>query len=304
MQLNSKILASYVATQVYYSQLGSFSTPSAPSLIGTKGRICQQVDFSEPWFFYWTQQIRMAPLLHRKVWEDAYVVQSLWERDCLAPGKVGLGFAVGAEALPSYFAKCGVRVLASDLASDDERSRGWRDTGQHAQNLQALWKPDIVDRQVFLENCSYKSLDMNVIPDHLNNSYDFCWSVCSLEHLGSIENGLNFIVNAMRVLKPGGIAVHTTEFNLDNSETIDNWPTVLFQRAHFEDLRLRLERADCRLVDIDFSPGTGLLNSYIDVPPFPHQMTLGLNDAKAPHIKLSVEGFPTTSIAFMVEKGR
>jgi len=44
---------------------------------------------------------------------------------------------------------------------------------------------------------------MNEIPRSFDNQYDYCWSVCAFEHLGSIQKGLDFVKNAMNVLKPG-----------------------------------------------------------------------------------------------------
>ena len=42
----------------------------------------------------------------------------------------------------------------------------------------------------------------------------------------------------------GGVAAHTTEFNLESGDTIDNWPTVLFQAGHIAELERRLRVQD------------------------------------------------------------
>jgi hypothetical protein len=284
-----------------YDSRVSAAAPKKPGRIGTKGRVCKQIDFSSVWFLYWANRLKFAPRLHRKLWEDAYVVQCLWERGCLEPGKSGLGFAVGTEPLPSLFAGCGALITATDLPSDDERSRGWRLTNQHASNVEALWKPQLVDRETFLRNCSFAFLDMTSIPAEYDRQFDFCWSVCSFEHLGTLQNGLEFVRQSARTLKPGGVAVHTTEYNVADGETIDNWQTVLYQKKHFSLLEVMLEEVGCRLVDIDFDAGREFFDCYVDVPPFPHDQT-GLPIAEAPHVKLSVDGFPATSIAIIVEK--
>ena len=65
---------------------------------------------------------------------------------------------------------------------------------------------------------SYRNVDMNNIPDDIVG-YDFCWSTCAFEHLGSLYHGIEFVKNSLKTLKPGGIAVHTTEFNLYS----DDW---------------------------------------------------------------------------------
>ena len=235
------------------------------------------------------------------MWEDAYVVQCLWERGCLEAGKRGLGFAVGTEALPSLFVSCGARITATDLSTEDERSRGWSRTHQHASNIEVLWKPQLVDREEFLKNCSFEFADMTDIPSKFDGQFDFCWSVCAFEHLGSLQNGLEFVRQATRSLKPGGVAVHTTEYNVDDGETIDNWATVLYQKKHFATLKAMIEAAGCRLVDIDFDAGHEFFDSYVDLPPYPHDAS-GLADPQPPHVKLSVDGFRATSIAIIVEK--
>ena len=51
---------------------------------------------------------------------------------------------------------------------------------------------------------------MRDLPDDLG-SFDFIWSSCSFEHLGSLGEGERFVLEALRFLKPGGVAVHTTE---------------------------------------------------------------------------------------------
>ena len=124
LQANSKLIAAYIAELTYNSK-NPTKVVGEPPRIGTQGRVCKQSDFSSSWFFHWTDRLKLAPRLHRKIWEDAYVAQCLWERGCLKPGKRGLGFAVGTEALPSLFASCGASIIATDLAADDERSRGW-----------------------------------------------------------------------------------------------------------------------------------------------------------------------------------
>lgn len=142
---------------------------------------------------------------------------------------------------------------------------------------------------------------MNYIPADLYGRFDFCWSSCSLEHTGSISLGLAFVRNAMKCLRPGGIAVHTTEFNLDAGvETIDNWPTVLFRRHHFEALAAELAAGGHEMVPINYDAGSGVLDMFIDTPPFPHDPHPMLSYPDCPHLRLNVDGFPATSIGIII----
>ena len=221
---------------------------------------------------------------------------------CSSPARQGWDLRLEWSLCPAFLTSCGAQITATDLSPDDERSRGWTSTGQHASNIEALWKPQIVTRKKFFENCSFEFVDMTMIPSKFDEQFDFCWSVCAFEHLGTLQKGLEFVLQATRTLKPGGFAVHTTEYNVADGETIDNWPTVLYQKKHFATLKTMIEDAGCILVDIDFDVGHELFDCYVDVPPFPHQDARGLAVPQAPQLKISVDGFPTTSIAIVVKK--
>ena len=46
---------------------------------------------------------------------------------------------------------------------------------------------------------------------------------------------MDFVINSMRVLKPGGVAVHTTEFNLSsNDDTIEARDLCVYRRRDIE----------------------------------------------------------------------
>ena len=61
----------------------------------------------------------------------------------------------------------------------------------------------IVSRNRFDEQVRFEFLDMNHIPSHYDSKFDFCWSVCAAEHLGSIDHGIRFIEKSLDVLVPG-----------------------------------------------------------------------------------------------------
>lgn len=149
---------------------------------------------------------------------------------------------------------------------------------------------------------------MNKIPEELHNLYDFCWSICALEHLGSISKGLDFIENSMKVLKSGGIAVHTTEYNYTNEpETIDDWPTVIFQDHHFKQIAKKLTEQGYKVAELSFDVGSQPLDRFIDIPPY----SIGegwlsrdtwSNVNQGVHLKLSVDGYPCTCFGLIIQK--
>src|SRR5262249_5108037 len=151
----------------------------------------------------------------------------------------------------------------------------------------------ICDPEQFAANIRFREIDMNHIPKDLHRQFDFTWSACSLEHLGSIIKGLDFIVNSTRLLRPGGVCVHTTEINLSsNNDTLESRDLVLFRKRDIEQVVGRLESLGCAVFPIDWSKGKGWLDDYIDLPPY----------LEAPHLRLRLGNFNSTSIGLIIKR--
>jgi SAM-dependent methyltransferase len=269
------------------------SEPSATRLIP---KLCTQTDFESDWFPYWCQEIRTVPFYHRKIWEFCYICQALFAEGMLVPGRNGLGFGCGEEPLPSLFAKYGVEVLATDLDPSRHESEIWRLTGQHSAAVEQLRRRDICPDEQLLANIAFRPMDMNALPRELDGQFDFCWSACAFEHLGSVANGLEFVENSLCTLKPGGIAVHTTEFTFEEGEALDNSPTVLYQKRHLVELVDRLRSKGYRIDDFNFDRGDGMIDHLVDLPPWSDP----LRTPAYAHLKLSVDGFTCTSAAIII----
>ena len=189
----------------YYAALngGAESLRGGPAALGMKSGVCRQLHFSTDEFRYWIGRMGGVPTMHRKQWEFFYIAQVLFEQGMLTPGKKGLVFAVGREALPALFAKLGCQILATDLAAEAAQASGWIETGQHSSQVEQLFDERICPRETFFSAVSYQNLDMNDIPQALSGQFDFCWSSCAYEHLGSLEHGLTFVERSMDTLRPG-----------------------------------------------------------------------------------------------------
>ena len=279
-------------------------TDTVAGHVGLSCKASTQADMESDWVAHWCGQLHTPVVFHRKLWELAYLLQALHENDLLKPGGRGLGFGCGEEPIPSYLAAQGVAVTVTDLAADEAQATGWAATGQHTTSLEKSFRADLVDRDVFDRLVDLRFVDMNAIPDDLTG-YDFCWSICAFEHLGSIEKGLSFVENAMATLRPGGIAIHTTEFNIDpRGETIDNWPTVLFKREHFTMLADRLTAVGHVVAPLDFDIGDKPMDRFVDLPPWSHDMPAewqGWHGAGA-HLKVGVDGFIATCFGLVIRK--
>lgn len=263
-----------------------------------KSNVCNQAQLESEIFQRWCDKTgEPRNHMHRKVWEFCYIAQALYERGMLAPGRRGLGFGVGKEPLVALFASYGCEIIATDLDAERAHQAGWVESNQHAANLEALNERRICDPELFDRNVSFRNVDMTDIPKDLRG-FDFTWSACSLEHLGSIERGKRFIYDTMDCLKPGGIAIHTTEYNVSsNVNTIDNHDfMVLFRKRDIKDMAHRLTRDNHR-IDLDFTLGAGIADDFIDIPPFKHN----------PHLKLVFPmpiNYVTTSIGLIIGKDR
>jgi SAM-dependent methyltransferase len=266
-----------------------------------------QADLESPWFAYWCKQLNIAPIYHRKLWEFAYVLQVLFDHGQLRPGASGIGFGCGAEPLASWFAAQQINALISDLPVAEVIGRGWMETGQHASVVDMAWCEDLVSRKLFDRHVRHRFIDMNAIPA-LDESFDFCWSICALEHVGSIAQAVAFIENSLSVLRPGGVAVHTTEFNyLSQTETIEQGPTVLFLRRHFEELAAALQAKGHRISGMDFDVGSKPMDQFIDLPPYGpgrgyYALDCRTDHEQAGHLKLSVERYPCTCFGLAIQK--
>ncbi len=287
--------------------LPRLDTSQEPRQHGLTSKASTQADIETSWFVHWCRVLQVTPLYHRKLWEFAWALQCLHEAGMLQAGRRGIGFGCGEEPIPSYLASIGVASVATDLHPREVIGKGWAETGQHTSSLDKLFYPEIVDRARFDQHVQLKYVDMSAIADELTGQFDFAWSICAMEHLGSIEAGLRFVSESLRCVRPGGIVVHTTEYNYsDDDETIDHWETVLFQKRHFEQLRQKLAEAGHQMLTPDYEPGAGILDEFIDVPPYApgrgyiDRTTWG--KVQAAHLKLSVLGFPSTCFGIVVRR--
>lgn len=263
-------------------------------------RPCRYSELISPEFKRWTSEIKESVYdIKRKIWEFDFILDTLWQAGMIQEGRGGIGFAVGQEPLPAVFAKYGCKILATDLNLKEAMAKGWVDSNEHASGITALNGNNICDDILFQKQCRFRSVDMNHIPDDLDG-FDFLWSSCALEHLGSIKNGKDFIYNSLKCLKRRGIAVHTTEYNItSNYLTFDTFPkkfkNCLFRQRDIEDIAKKLiaEGHDIRL---SFELGDSPEDKYVDVPPYKMN----------PHLKLRIGSrfnpFVCTSYGIVIRK--
>ncbi|OSZ76926.1 hypothetical protein CAP36_10855 [Chitinophagaceae bacterium IBVUCB2] len=257
-----------------------------------KSELCKAIDMQADWYKRWCHELKEEPKFHRKQWEFVYVMQALWERGCIEQGKKGLVFAVGTEPGPSVFANYGCDILATDILPAKGMEMGWTNANQLCFGIESLNTRGLCDEKTLKEHVTYRPVDMNSIPADLTG-FDFNWSSCSFEHLGSIEKGLAFLTNQLSTLKPGSWAVHTTEFNISsNDKTIEQGDTVVFRKKDIDRVVEELRRMGHFVGELDYSLGGEPEDFQVDF--LPHQQKV--------HLKLQLDQFVVTSIGLIIQK--
>lgn len=254
-------------------------------------QLCKQADFETAVYRQWCDLWGQPIVYHRKQWEFVFIARAL-ETAGVLQGRHGLGFGVGRDPLAARLAALGAHVLATDLPGN---GGAWNQSNQHAGTLEDIPYEGIITKRQFNKRVSFRPVDMNRIPADLRDgTFDFLWSSSALDHLGSLYHGLAFIYNAMACLKPGGIAVHTTEFNVSsNDKTLDAGGVVLFRQWDIERLANELTAAGHK-IELDLTRGNGPHDLDIDKPPY----------RKEPHIRLMIGNYVSTSIGLVITKGQ
>jgi hypothetical protein len=262
-----------------------------PTFPGLVSQACTAAQLGAPEFRAWCDRVREPVLVHRKQWEWCYILQALAEADALRPGARGLGFGVGTEPLTAVIAAFGCDVVATDLAPDSSNAHAWIATDQHASALADLNRVHLCPPDEFAARVRFRPVDMNAIPDDLTG-FDFTWSSCALEHLGDLDAGVRFFHRQLACLRPGGIGVHTTEYNVaSNDRTVTRGHTVLYRRRDIEQL-VADTNAGGHAMQATFALGSSPADRHIDTPPWTNI-----------HLKVAADGHVLTSFGLLARRG-
>jgi hypothetical protein len=256
-------------------------------------------DFKSPWYKYWATQLKQDKdhlhgyaLQANKFWQNAALCEALSERGALKAGSKGIGFGVGNERLPALFASMEVDITATDQDFRTTEAKHWA-KGELATDIHELNQLGICSDKKFVEHLSYRPVDMRKVPKKLFNQYDFLWTNCAIGHLGSIEAGMHFVEDSLNCLKPGGVALHTTEVNvLSNSETVTSGSTVIFRLKDIYELSKRLSAKGYVCEPLIFDLGTTPADMRLSLRP-----QFG-ND----YSKIQVGGHLATQVILIIRK--
>lgn len=256
--------------------------------------------FDDPDFLRWEAVLSgrpqpLAPPLpfkHRKMWEWVFILAVVERSGLYRPGARGIGFGVGSEPMAAAFARGGVDVLATDQPVD--QGSEWDVNGQLMHGLASLSRPEIVSEAELAEHVSVRAVDMNHLPADLG-AFDFTWSSCVIEHLGSPQRGLDFVRESCDLLTPGGVSVHTTELELVPRGTTMDYGNCAVYRP--DDLLAFEQRLRADGFDVDFN-----LHVATEEPEdrFVSPVDPAVEDPS--HLKLVIGDSVSTSFAIVVRR--
>jgi SAM-dependent methyltransferase len=144
---------------------------------------------------------------HRKIWEFNQTLYGLRKLRRLAPDAAALGIGCGHEELMYFLANRIASVVATDLY---EGSYIGGESDADVLEHPAKYAP-FTYREDHLQVRRMNGLAL----DAADATFDFAFCLSSIEHFGTIGDKQQALREMFRVLKPGGVAVVTTEIVLN-----------------------------------------------------------------------------------------
>ena len=143
---------------------------------------------------------------HRKVWEFARTIIALKRAGLLDSKAKGLSVAAGVERILFYLATKINKIVATDIY-------GIGDFASLEANREFLSNPKKFSHIEIPDN-SLSVLEMDALNLRFKeNTFDFAFSMSSVEHFGGVEGAAKSINEMARVVKPGGLVIVTTELS-------------------------------------------------------------------------------------------
>lgn len=168
--------------------------------------LCDISDWRDGWMLHYLQELHEPVRIHRKAWEFGKCLAGFHRLGVIEPRAVGLSVGAGAERPLFWLASNIETIVASDLYVGEAGSWGWGD--------------DFLDNPAGQAPFPYREdglivRDMSGLElEFATNSFDFAYSLSSIEHFGGHRAARQAMREMARVVKPGGIVCVVTELQL------------------------------------------------------------------------------------------
>ena len=178
-------------------------------------KICDTADwFDNEFNSIVINELKEQPRLHRKQWEFAMIFLALRKLGFLEADKTGLSMGGGTERVLYSIAKHVKKLFVTDLYDENT---SW--DCARTLNPDDLIKNNMPS-EITTNNITALKMDMRSL-DFEDNTFDFCYSSCAFEHIGSFDDFGQHLDEVYRCLKPEGVYVFTTELQLGNTTIQD-----------------------------------------------------------------------------------
>lgn len=227
-------------------------------------------------YHLWAERVGERPLLHRGQWEWLYVLQALQQEGVVRPGARGLGFGAGEGPIAAHLAARDCRLVVA---------------GPLPGGVATLHRPELCTLDELSERVAVRAIDPSHIRPELHD-LDFVWSTGAADRRGDLDAGMQFVIDTLTPLRPGGVAVHTLTYNLSsNVRTVRSGPTVALRRRDLEHLAHRLRSAGHH-TELLFDHGRLPGDAHVDRPPF-----------STMHLRTTLGSHVVTSFGLLIRKG-
>jgi len=178
-------------------------------------KICDAADWFDPEIKeVIANELQESARLHRKQWEFAMIFLTFKKLGLLQSDKTGLSLGGGNERVLYSIARSIKKLIVTDLY-DDKTSWDCARTSDPNEFIKASMPFPIDDEKIQALRMDMRYLDFD------DNSFDFCYSSCAIEHIGEDKDFLQHFNEVNRVLKKDGIYVLTTELQFGEKTILD-----------------------------------------------------------------------------------
>lgn len=151
--------------------------------------------------------------IYRKGWEWTQCIYGLSQLNMIEPDKRALGVGAGREPVIFWLADHIKEVVATDLYGNDTWSGKAGNHGNEApidilKDASKYSPKPIAKDRIRFENADGTHLQ------YKDETFDFCWSLSSIEHFGGHDASRKAVQEMSRVTKKNGIICIATEYLL------------------------------------------------------------------------------------------
>ena len=261
-------------------------------------KICDAADWFDTEFHSIViNELKESPRFHRKQWEFAMIFLALKKLGFLNENMTGLSLGGGNERVLYSIAQHVNKLIVTDLY-DEDTTWDCAKTKDPDEYIKASKPFDVDDSKIKALRMDMRYLDFE------DNTFDFCYSACAIEHIGDFDDFVRHLDEVYRVLKEDGVYVFTTELEI-GSNTVKDQNNFIFSSSYLNEIFNSIKLTPD--VDVD----ANLAHHESNTPLPSNVKNLCYNNEESfidgimksyPHLFLLRGKYPFTSIQFVMRK--